>query len=139
VGTRETHLNVPVLNQMYAFQRHPFVFASCVSDTGNGWDNCYDNGAANVTYVSFKCEQDAGLPTELCIYGEIILHHQMRMGAGIKVTLDAVLKSTIEGTTFSIYICPPLTRKHPSVETRDYTVLVMNKKNTIESYEGVTV
>jgi hypothetical protein len=65
---------------MFAFQRHPFVFASCVSDTGNGWDNCCDNGDADVTFVPFKFERDVGLPTEMRVYDDTILGHQVRMG-----------------------------------------------------------
>jgi len=51
-----------------------------VPDTGNGWDNCCDNGAADVTYVSFKFERNAGLPTEMRVYGDSILDHQLHMG-----------------------------------------------------------
>lgn len=49
-------------------------------DTGNGWDNCCDNGAADVTYVSFEFERNADLPTEMRVYDDIILDHQMRVG-----------------------------------------------------------
>jgi len=58
-----------------------------VPDTGNGWDNCCDNGAADVTYVPFKFERNVGLPTEMRVYDDIILDHQMRMGGheGLKI------------------------------------------------------
>jgi hypothetical protein len=76
-----------IYNEIYAFQRSPFVFASCVPDTGNGWDNCRDNGTADVTYVSFTFERDPILPWEMRVYDDIILDHQMRMGGheGLKI------------------------------------------------------
>ena len=49
-------------------------------DTGNGCDNCCDNGAADVTYVSFEFERNSGLTTEMRVYGDSILDHQLRMG-----------------------------------------------------------
>lgn len=49
-------------------------------DTGNGWDNCCDNGAAYVTYVSFKFERNACLPTEMRVYDDIILDLEMHVG-----------------------------------------------------------
>jgi len=64
-----------------------------VPDTGNGWDNCCDNGAADVTYVSSKFERNAGLPTEMRVYDDIIIiDHQMRVGGHEG---DAALSLTI--------------------------------------------
>jgi hypothetical protein len=51
----------------------------------------------------------------------------------MKVTLYAVSKSTIEGTTFSTSGCPPCGYKTPSAEAKVYVVLVTIKKSPIES------
>lgn len=49
-------------------------------DTGNGLYSRCDNGAADVTFVSFKFERNASLATEMRVYDDIILDRQMSMG-----------------------------------------------------------